>query len=147
MTIFSRMARAACRFAGHPVTFFAAVILVILWGATGPYFGYSDTWQLIINTGTTILTFLMVFLLQNGQNRDMCAIHLKLDELIRAVKEARNSVMDLENLDDAQLAKLLVEYRNLAGREPVSNGHLQTVGSDTASATMHGRVKSKGFRE
>ena len=87
-----------------------ALLVVVVWAATGPIFGFSDTWQLIINTGTTIVTFLMVFLIQNAQNRDNKALHLKLDELIRAKKEARNEIMDVEDMSDAELARLQKEF-------------------------------------
>lgn len=113
---FSHLARRVSWAAGHPAAFFTACTVVLVWALTGPLFGFSDTWQLVINTGTTVVTFLMVFLIQNGQNRDMVAIHLKLDELVRAIKEARNSVMDLENLDEAELERMLTEYRQLAGQ-------------------------------
>src|SRR5262245_40181603 len=89
---FSQMATATAHYAGKPITFLAAVFLVVLWGLTGPFFHYSDTWQLVINTSTTIVTFLMVFLLQHTQNRDTLAIQLKLAELITAVKEAENQL-------------------------------------------------------
>lgn len=98
---------------GTPVAFLGAVGLIVLWAATGPSFDYSDTWQLVINTGTTIVTFLMVFLIQNTQNRDSRAIHLKLDELIKALRGARNSVIDLDRLSDEQLKKLEDEYKKL----------------------------------
>lgn len=112
---FSHLARRVSLTAGHPVAFFTACGVVLVWALTGPLFGFSDTWQLVINTGTTVVTFLMVFLIQNGQNRDMLAIHLKLDELVRAIKEARNSVIDLENLEEEELDRMLREYRRLAG--------------------------------
>jgi low affinity Fe/Cu permease len=98
---------------GTPGAFLSALILVALWAMAGPFFHYSDTWQLVINTSTTIATFLIVFLIQNTQNRDAAAIHLKLDELIRGVKGARNSLIDLENLSDEELRKLRDEFRKL----------------------------------
>ena len=98
---------------GTPITFLGAVGLIVVWAASGPTFRFSDTWQLVINTGTTIITFLMVFLIQNTQNRDSRAIHLKLDELIKALRGARNSVIDLERLSDDQLKKLEEEYKKL----------------------------------
>jgi low affinity Fe/Cu permease len=98
---------------GKPSAFAAAVLLVIGWGALGRFFHYSDTWQLVINTGTTIITFLMVFLIQNTQNRDAAAIHLKLDELLRGVKGARNTLIDLENMSDDELRKLHAEFHRL----------------------------------
>lgn len=99
---------------GRPVIFFVAVTVIVVWALTGPIFGFSDTWQLVINTGTTIVTFLMVFLIQNTQNRDTEALQIKLDELIRAVKGARNEVLDLEEMDEDQLNQIRQEYLELA---------------------------------
>ncbi len=98
---------------GTPAAFLAAVGLIVVWAFSGPSFHFSDTWQLVINTGTTIITFLMVFLIQNTQNRDSRAIHLKLDELIKAVGGARNSVIDLDRLSDEQLKTLEDQYKKL----------------------------------
>lgn len=95
---------------GKPVTFVIAVIVIIVWAISGPFFGFSDTWQLVINTGTTIVTFLMVFLIQNTQNRDTEALQLKLDELICAVKEASDQVLDLEELDEKDLDEIRAGY-------------------------------------
>ena len=92
--------------AGHPISLCLALLTIIIWGASGPLFGYSDTWQLVINTGTTIVTFLMVFLIQKTQNRDTETIHLKLDELIRVTKGARTMMLDLEHMDDESLKQL-----------------------------------------
>src|SRR5437868_2579350 len=92
--------------AGHPITFGTAVGVIIVWAATGPLFGYSDTWQLVINTGTTIVTFLMVFLIQNSQNRDAAAMQAKLDELLRAVAKARADFIGIEHLTDAQIEEI-----------------------------------------
>ena len=89
--------------AGHPLTFSIAIAIVLIWAVTGPVFGYSDTWQLVINTGTTIVTFLMVFLIQNSQNRDAAAMQAKLDELLRAVDEAREQFIGIEHLTDQQI--------------------------------------------
>ena len=96
---------------GSPWAFIIAVIIIISWAVTGPVFHFSDTWQLVINTGTTIITFLMVFLIQNTQNRDAKAIHLKLDELIRSIDKARNSLVDLEDLSDEELEQLETEFQ------------------------------------
>ena len=96
--------------AGRASTFILAVLVVLVWALTGPLFGFSDTWQLVINTGTTIITFLMVFLIQNSQNRDSAAIQVKLDELIRASKGARNNLVDLESLSEEELEKLAKEF-------------------------------------
>lgn len=98
---------------GTPWAFAVAVFSILLWAACGWYFNYSDSWQLVINTGTTILTFLMVFLIQNTQNRDARAMHLKLDELIQAVKEARNEMIDLEDMSDAELDRLQDEFKRI----------------------------------
>jgi low affinity Fe/Cu permease len=111
---FTRFAKTTARSAGHPATFCIAVAIIVLWAATGPLFGFSDTWQLVINTGTTIITFLMVFLIQNTQNRDSEAIQVKLDELIRSIDGAHLALLDLEYLDDADLERICSDYRELA---------------------------------
>ena len=98
------------------MSFFLAAIIVVFWAMTGPIFGFSDTWQLVINTGTTIVTFLMVFLLQNTQYRDSEAIQIKLDELIRAMEGAHNMLLELEELDEKDLDRIRAEYRKLAER-------------------------------
>ena len=113
---FVRFARGAARFAGQPPAFAAAVAVVLAWAVTGPLFGFSDTWQLVINTGTTIVTFLMVFLIQNTQNTDSMAVQLKLDELIRAVSNAKNSRLKMEDLDQEELDRIKLEYEALAER-------------------------------
>jgi low affinity Fe/Cu permease len=105
-TVFDRFARWTERQLGRSVTFALAVLSVILWGTTGPVFGWSDTWQLVINTGTTIVTFLMVFVIQNAQNRDTQALQLKLDELIRVNTEARNSLMGLEEKSESEVENI-----------------------------------------
>jgi len=112
-SIFTRVAKGASRIMGRPLTFCIAVLLVLAWAVSGPYFGYSDTWQLIINTGTTIVTFLMVFLIQNTQNRDSKAVNLKLDEIIRAVKGARNQLINLEGLSDEDLKNLEKQFKRV----------------------------------
>ena len=111
---FTRFATAASRATGRPVTFALAVAIVAGWALTGPLFGFSDTWQLVINTSTTIITFLMVFLIQNTQNRDSEAMHVKMDELIRAMSGAHNALLDLEELEDAELDAMRDRYRKLA---------------------------------
>ena len=98
---------------GSAWAFATAILVIVIWATTGPMFHFSDTWQLIINTGTTIVTFLMVFLIQNTQNRDAKAVHLKLDEIIRALKKARNELVDLEELSDEELDKLENQFRRL----------------------------------
>ena len=113
-SLFSRFAKQTATLSGKPLTFAAAVSVLVVWAVTGPVFGFSDTWQLVINTGTTIITFLMVFLIQSTQNRDTEAIQIKLDELIRAVKGTREEVMDLEELDERELDEIRSEYLVLA---------------------------------
>jgi low affinity Fe/Cu permease len=113
-TAYSRFAKAASHFCGQPRVFTLAVTIIVLWILTGPVFHFSDTWQLVINTGTTIITFLMVFLIQNTQNRDTEAIQLKLDELIRATKGAHNMLLDLEELEQEQLDVFKLKYQTLA---------------------------------
>src|SRR6185437_1241400 len=111
--MFSRFAHWASHQAGRAYAFVGAMVVILVWGISGPLFGFSDTWQLVINTGTTIITFLMVFLIQNTQNRDTQAIQLKLDELIRATQDARNNLMNLEELDDEQVEQLRRTYERL----------------------------------
>jgi low affinity Fe/Cu permease len=110
---FRVFARRSSDVLGSPWAFVMAILVIVVWGATGPTFHFSDTWQLIINTGTTIVTFLMVFIIQNTQNRDAKAVHLKLDEIIRAIKGARNELVDLEELSDEELKKLEEQFRRL----------------------------------
>jgi low affinity Fe/Cu permease len=99
---------------GHPVAFVLAVTIVVVWAITGPMFSFNETWQLVINTGTTIITFLMIFLIQNTQNRDTAAIQIKLDELIRAMEGAHNALLDLEELEDEDIDRLRTDYCQLA---------------------------------
>lgn len=115
-SFFTRFAKRTSALAGRPATFIIAVSVLVIWALTGPMLGFSDTWQLIINTGTTIITFLMVFLIQNTQNRDSEAIQIKLDELIRSVTHAKNEMMDLEELDAEELEKIREQYIALAER-------------------------------
>jgi low affinity Fe/Cu permease len=113
-TIFARFSRWIAAVTGRPKTFVLACVVIVIWAITGPLFGFSDTWQLVINTGTTIITFLMVFLIQNTQNRDTEALQIKLDEIIRSRRGARNSVLDLEDMDEYQLDEIRKEYLQLA---------------------------------
>ena len=113
-SLFHRFANHTAKASGHPGTFTLALLVVLVWAVTGPLFGYSDTWQLVINTGTTVITFLMVFLIQNTQNRDSQAMHLKLDEIIRALKGADNALVDLEALEDEELEAIHKRYTALA---------------------------------
>ena len=110
---FAKVAQKLALWAGSPTTFMGAIILIFLWAVSGPFFGYNDTWQLVINTSTTIITFLMVFLIQNTQNRDTDILHLKVDELLRATKEAQNAMLGLEALDLKELEALRKQYRKL----------------------------------
>lgn len=111
---YSRFAKAAAHFCGRPRVFTLAVAIIVVWVITGPMFDFSDTWQLVINTGTTIVTFLMVFLIQNTQNRDTEAIQVKLDELIRATQGAHNALLDLEELEEESLDAFKARYQALA---------------------------------
>src|SRR5262249_2773732 len=111
---FSRLASTTARKAGQPLAFTIACLIIIAWALTGPIFHFSDTWQLVINTGTTIVTFLVVFLIQNTQNRDSEAMHLKLDELIRANRDAHNALLDLEELTEQDLDRIRSSYEQLA---------------------------------
>lgn len=113
-SLFSEFSRFASIATGKPATFIIASAIIIIWAVTGPFFAYSDTWQLVINTGTTIVTFLMVFLIQNTQNRDTEALQIKLDELIRASGSARNDMLDLEEMDEKELDIIRREYLDLA---------------------------------
>ncbi len=123
-TLFDRFAKWTSRTVGHPATFAAAVLIIVVWAITGPLFGFSNTWQLAINTGTTIVTFLMVFLIQNTQTRDGTAMQLKLDELIRAIEGAHNGLLDLEELSDEDLERLRAHFEALAreSREDLQRG-------------------------
>jgi low affinity Fe/Cu permease len=135
---FAELARRASATLGTSAAFVAACVLVLTWAVTGPLFGYSDAWQLVINTGTTIVTFLMVFLIQSTQNRDARALHLKLDELLRSLKTARNRLIDLENCTDEEIAQIERQFHALKDRESRQNG--SNVGTSQAGA--HGKVKN-----
>jgi low affinity Fe/Cu permease len=129
---FAVFAKKVEKVTGHPATFVAAVALIVIWAVLGPVFGYSDTWQLVINTGTTIVTFLMVFLIQNSQNRDTGAIQTKLDELIRAIEGAHNALLDLEELDEEDIEHIRRDYRKLAtkARKAIEKGMKDTACDD-----------------
>src|SRR5690349_12811173 len=120
-TAFRSFAEATARYSGKPAAFLTAALIVVVWAATGPLFGFGDTWQLVINTGTTIITFLMVFLIQNSQNRDSAALQIKLDELIRTTA-AHNGLLDLEDLDEETLERIRENYRKLAARRERASG-------------------------
>src|SRR6188472_1718317 len=125
---FALFGKWTARITGHPIAFVLAVAVIIIWAVTGPVFSYSDTWQLIINTGTTIVTFLMVFLIQSTQNRDTGAIQTKLDELIRAIEGAHNALLDLEELDEGEIEHIRRDYRELAthARKAIAQGMRDT---------------------
>jgi low affinity Fe/Cu permease len=125
---YSRFSKAAAHFCGRPPTFMFAMAVIAAWVITGPFFKFSDTWQLVINTSTTIITFLMVFLIQNTQNRDTHAIQLKLDELIRATQGAHNVLLDLEELEEENLDAFRAKYQMLAAtaRAALKRGELDT---------------------
>lgn len=128
--VFSRIAKECAVAMGHPWAFLLASLTIVVWAFTGPVFAYSDTWQLVINTGTTIITFLMVFLIQNTQNRDSAAIQVKLDELLRSTKGAHNALLDLEELTQQELDQFVQNYQELAkeARRRVREG-LQDIGT------------------
>jgi low affinity Fe/Cu permease len=130
---FSNMACSAARYAGHPLAFLTAVLLVLIWAVTGPLFAYSDTWQLVINTSTTIVTFLMVFLIQNSQNRDSAAIQVKLDELIR-VSAVQNSFVGIEHLTDDELDEIRTKCELRAEAEKVGEETVKNAGKKAKRA-------------
>jgi low affinity Fe/Cu permease len=125
---FSRFAKMTARATGRPAAFGMAVTVILVWISTGPIFGFGDTWQLVINTGTTIVTFLMVFLIQNTQNVDAEAMQIKLDELIRSIEGAHNALLDLEQLEEEELDSIRSRYRKLAkqAREELRRGNTDT---------------------
>ena len=125
---FRKFAKWASRASGQPTAFIAAILVILLWAATGPIFRYSDTWQLVINTSTTIITFVMVFLIQNTQNRDTEAIQVKLDELLRVTEGAHVALLDLEELEEAELDTIRRNYLKLAAQ---ARQVLRTGGTDT----------------
>jgi low affinity Fe/Cu permease len=131
---FSQAAQWTSRQCGRPLTFGLAVAIVLVWAVTGPMFNYSDTWQLVINTGTTIVTFLMVFLIQNTQNRDAAAVQLKLDELIRASATARNRLLTLEDLSEKELDQLKASFARVATQGGIGEGHLRRAEVDLDNA-------------
>ena len=123
---FDRFSQALANCSGNPKTFATAIVLIVIWAATGPFFHYNDTWQLIINTSTTIITFLMVFVIQNTQNRDNDILHIKIDELLRATKEAQNAVLNLDELDEKALKTIRKKYRKVGENETVEVSESET---------------------
>lgn len=117
---FAKVSQQLALWAGSPRTFLLAIVLIVAWALTGPLFDFNDTWQLIVNTSTTIITFLMVFLIQNTQNRDTDILHLKIDELLRVTKDAQNAMLGLEALDLKQLEALRKQYRSLGEGESIA---------------------------
>jgi len=155
-SLFTGFANHIARAAGHPLTFAAAVLIILGWAVTGPIFGFSDTWQLIINTGTTIVTFLMVFLIQNTQNRDSTAMHLKLDEIIRAIDGAQNALLNLEELEDTELEAIHKRYRALAERAQnalerddleEAAAHVEELAAAKQSGSARGKARAERNRK
>jgi low affinity Fe/Cu permease len=126
--LFTQFAKWTAHMAGQPSAFVLAVTVIVVWALTGPVFGFNDTWQLVVNTATTIVTFLMVFLIQNTQNRDTGAMQTKLDELIRAIEGAHNALLDLEELDEEEIEHIRRDYRKLAteARKAIKKGQPDT---------------------
>lgn len=133
-SLFNSFAKTASRLTGMPAAFALAAIVVLVWAISGPFFGFNDSWQLMINTGTTIITFLMVFLIQNAQYRDTAAVQIKLDELIRALEGAHNALLDLEELDDKHLDRIRADYERLAAE---ARKKLEKGGNDTNVPDVH----------
>jgi low affinity Fe/Cu permease len=130
---FTKFASKTAQMVGSYWAFLLAVLIIVVWALTGPIFKYSDTWQLVVNTGTTIITFLMVFLIQNTQNRDARAMHLKLDELINALKTAHNEMIDIEDLDDKKLEEIAAYYRKK--KEECPDGEVAAIAKEAAEQT------------
>ena len=133
---FAKIAQKLALWAGSPKTFLGAIVLLVLWAVSGPFFQFNDTWQLIINTSTTIITFLMVFLIQNTQNRDNDILHLKLDELIRATKEAHNAALSLDKLGSRELQKLREQYSKLGQPNAVDDSEREADSSGSSSGPI-----------
>ena len=146
-SLFDRLAATATRAAGSPYGFGFAALSVVIWAGLGPVFGYSETWQLVINTGTTIITFLMVFLIQQSQNKDSCALHLKLNELLASHHMASNSLLNLEELDEKELQKLREFYVHLASLSEKAEGIKESHSIDEAKASHKRKHTSKGHNK
>jgi low affinity Fe/Cu permease len=145
---FTRFAKATARASGRPATFGLAVLVIVVWAVTGPVFHFSDTWQLVINTGTTVVTFLMVFLIQNTQNRDSIAMQIKLDELLRAMKGAETAMADLEDLTDAELVAFQAHYAEVAAhaRSQMRRAGALPFGREQLGGKRRGR-RARGRRQ
>lgn len=143
--VFERFSAKVTKFTGKPVTFLSAIAVILIWAITGPIFHYSDTWQLIINTGTTIITFLMVFVIQQSQNKDTAAIQLKLNELIASCRTASNRLIDIEDLTEDELDKLKEFYITLSSKAASEINVFTTHSIDEASKNHN--VKKKGIRD
>lgn len=150
--LFTRIAKSIADFTGRPLAFILAAGTVLVWGISGPVFGFSDTWQLVINTGTTIVTFLMVFLIQNAQNRDTHALQIKLDELIRVTEGAHTALLDLEELEDSEICALQKQYEKIAAASRKSMDsdegvpHIElpeSSGTPNRKRTMHTKKRRK----
>lgn len=141
---FTRFAKWTALMSGRPTTFVLALLIILIWAVSGPIFDFSDTWQLVINTGTTIVTFLMVFLIQNTQNRDTGALQVKLDEVIRVLEGAHNALLDLEELDDKQLDRIRNNYERLAkeARKDLKQGFKDTGVNDIRQRRHSDKKKS-----
>jgi len=142
--LFAKISNRVAHWAGHYVAFVLAVSIIIVWAVTGPLFGFSDTWQLVINTGTTIVTFLMVFLIQNTQNRDALAVHLKLDELLRAIGEADNALMEVEDETDEELEELKAKYLALVDEHTALKVNFEQLTAQAAQ--QNGRAEAASPR-
>jgi low affinity Fe/Cu permease len=136
---YTRLTRSLSRASGRQGAFLVALLLIVIWAVTGPIFGFSDTWQLVINTGTTIITFLMVFLIQNTQNRDTEALQVKLDELIRVTEGAQNALLDLEDLDETNIEEIRAKYEKLAeiARSRIPEEDVQEIEDNPRSRAAH----------
>ncbi|MCL5994788.1 MAG: low affinity iron permease family protein [Chloroflexi bacterium] len=141
--LFAHFSKWTARITGRPITFLIALLVIVVWALTGPIFHFSDTWQLVINTSTTIITFLMVFLIQNTQYRDSEAIHIKLDELIRAIKGANNILVDMEEASEEELERMRAYYQQLAhqAKEALERGKKDTGGSNVTVVFNDPEVK------